>query len=62
MRNIRIEKFFIAEGKAVRGTSEKAKGEKPVYHLNAVYERGAVGIEIKQVEKRKTRSSACRII
>ncbi len=45
------------DGKTVRGASKKSKGEKPVYHLNAVYERGAVGVEIKRVGKKENEIS-----
>ncbi len=31
-------KILHVDGKAGRATSEKSKGEKPVYHLNAMYE------------------------
>ena len=43
------KKALHIDGKAVRGASEKSKGEKPIYHLNAMYEGGAIGVEIKRV-------------
>lgn len=43
------KKALHIDGKAVRGASEKSKGEKPIYHLNAMYEGGAVGVEIERV-------------
>lgn len=33
-------KVLHIDGKAVRAASEKSKGEKPIYHLNAMYEGG----------------------
>lgn len=43
------KKVLHIDGKEVRAASEKSKGEKPVYHLNGMYEGGTVGIEIKRV-------------
>lgn len=43
------KKALHIDGKAVRGASEKSEGEKPIYHLNAMYEGGTVGVEIKRV-------------
>lgn len=47
------KKVLHIDGKAVRGASEKSNGEKPVYHLNAMYEGGAVGVEIKRVGEKE---------
>lgn len=48
-------KVLHIDGKAVRGASEKSKGESPVYHLNAMYAGESVGIEIKRVGEKKMR-------
>lgn len=50
-------KVLHIDGKAVRGASEKSKGEKPVYHLNAMYEGGTVGVEIKRVGEKENEIS-----
>lgn len=47
------KKVLHIDGKAVRGAGEKSKGKSPVYHLNAMYEGGSVGIEIKRVGKKE---------
>lgn len=44
-------------GKAVTGASEKSKGEKPVYHPNAMYEGGVFGVERKRVGKKENEMS-----
>ena len=36
-----------------KGVSKKSNVEKLVYHLNAMYEGGTVGVEIKQVIKKE---------
>lgn len=51
------KKALHIDGKAVRGGSEKSKGEKPVYHLNAMYEGGTIGIEIKRVGEKENEIS-----
>lgn len=51
------KKVLHIDGKAVRAASEKSKGEKPVYHLNGMYEGGAVGIEIKRVGEKENEIS-----
>lgn len=45
------------DGKAVRAASEKSKGEKPVYHLNGMYEGGSIGVEIKRVGEKENEIS-----
>lgn len=50
-------KVLHIDGKAVRGASEKSKGEKPVYHLNAMYEGESVGLEIKRVGEKENEIS-----
>ena len=50
-------KALHIDGKAVRGASEKSKGENPIYHLNAMYEGGAVGVEIKRVGEKENEIS-----
>lgn len=51
------KKALHIDGKAVRGGSEKSKGEKPVYHLNAMYEGGTIGVEIKRVGEKENEIS-----
>lgn len=51
------KKALHIDGKAVRGASEKSKGEKPIYHLNAMYEGGAVRVEIKRVGEKENEIS-----
>lgn len=43
------KKVLHIDGKAVRGASEKSKGEKPACHLNAMYEGESVGLEITRI-------------
>lgn len=50
-------KVLHIDGKAVRAASEKAKGEKPVYHLNGMYEGGSVGVEVKRVGEKENEIS-----
>lgn len=50
-------KALHIDGKAVRGGSEKSKGEKPVYHLNAMYEGRSVGVEIRRVGEKENEIS-----
>ena len=51
------KKALHIDGKAVRGASERSKGEKPIYHLNAMYEGGTVGVEIKRVGEKENEIS-----
>lgn len=51
------KKVLHIDGKAVRGASEKSKGEKPIYHLNAMYEGGTIGVEIKRVGEKENEIS-----
>lgn len=51
------KKVLHIDGKAVRAASEKTKGEKPVYHLNGMYEGGSVGVEIKRVGEKENEIS-----
>lgn len=51
------KKALHIDGKAVRGASEKSKGEKPVYYLDAMYEGGAVGVEIRRVGEKENEIS-----
>lgn len=50
-------KVLHIDGKAVRAASEKSKGEKPIYHLNAMYEGGSIGVEIKRVGEKENEIS-----
>lgn len=47
-RNVGL-KILHVDGKASRAASEKSKGEKPVYHLNAMYEGESIGVTVKRV-------------
>lgn len=51
------KKVLHIDGKAVRAASEKSKGEKPIYHLNGMYEGGAIGVEIKRVGEKENEIS-----
>ena len=51
------KKVLHIDGKAVRAASEKSKGEKPIYHLNAMYEGESVGVEIKRVGEKENEIS-----
>lgn len=51
------KKVLHIDGKAVRSAGEKSKGEKPIYHLNAMYEGGAIGVEIKRVGEKENEIS-----
>lgn len=51
------KKALHIDGKAARGSSEKSKGEKPVYHLNAMYEGGTIGVEIRRVGEKENEIS-----
>ena len=53
----RDKKILHIDGKAVRAASEKSKGEKPIYHLNAMYEGESIGVEIKRVGKKENEIS-----
>ena len=46
-------KVLHIDGKAARGASEKSKGEKPAYHLNAMYEGESIGVEIRRVGEKE---------
>ena len=46
-------KILHIDGKAARGASEKSKGEKPVYHLNAMYEGESIGVEISRIGEKE---------
>lgn len=50
-------KVLHIDGKAVRAASEKSKGEKPVYHLNAMYEGESIGVEVKRVGEKENEIS-----
>lgn len=50
-------KVLHVDGKAVRGASENSKGERPVYHLNAMCAGGAVRVEIKRVGEKENEIS-----
>lgn len=50
-------KVLHIDGKAVRAASEKSKGEKPVYHLNAMYEGESIGVEIKRVGEKENETT-----
>ena len=50
-------KVLHIDGKAVRAASEKSKGEKPVYHLNAMYEGESIGVMVKRVGDKENESS-----
>lgn len=50
-------KVLHIDGKAVRAASGKSKGEKPIYHLNAMYEGESVGVEIKRVGEKENEIS-----
>jgi len=50
-------KVLHIDGKAVRAASEKAKGENPIYHLNAMYEGESVGLEVKRVGEKENEIS-----
>ncbi len=51
------KKALYIDGKAVRGASESSKGEKPVYHLNAMYEGRAIGVGLKRVGEKENEIS-----
>lgn len=50
-------KILHVDGKADRAASEKSKGEKPVYHLNAMYEGESIGVEVKRVGEKENEIS-----
>ncbi len=52
-------KILHVDGKTVRAASEKSRNEKPIYHLNAMYEGESIGVEVKRVGERKMKSVAC---
>lgn len=51
------KKVLHIDGKAVRAASEKSKREKPVYHLNAMYEGESIGVEIKRIGEKENEIS-----
>lgn len=53
----RDKKILHIDGKAVRAASEKTKGEKAIYHLNAMYEGESIGVEIKRVGEKENEIS-----
>lgn len=40
------KKVLHIDGKAVKAASEKSNGERPLYHLNAMYEGGSIGVVV----------------
>lgn len=46
-------KILHVDGKASRASSEKTKGEKPIYHLNAMYEGESIGVMVKRVGEKE---------
>ena len=50
-------KILHIDGKAARGASEKSKGEKPIYHLNAMYEGESIGVEISRIGEKENEIS-----
>ena len=51
------KKVLHIDGKAVRAASEKSKGEKSIYHLNAMYEGESIGVGIKRVGEKENEIS-----
>lgn len=51
------KKVLHIDGKAVRAAGEKSKGEKPVYHLNGMYEGGTIGVKVKRVGEKENEIS-----
>ena len=50
-------KILRVDGKAVRAASEKGKGEKPRYLLNAMYEGESIGLKVKEVGEKENEIS-----
>ena len=50
-------KILHIDGKAVRAASEKGKGEKPRYLLNAMYEGESIGLKLKEVGEKENEIS-----
>lgn len=50
-------KILHVDGKAVRGAGEKSSGERPVYHLNAMYEGESIGVVMKRVGEKENEIS-----
>ena len=50
-------KILRIDGKAVRAASEKGKGEKPRYLLNAMYEGESIGLKVKEVGEKENEIS-----
>lgn len=50
-------KILHVDGKAVRAASEKGKGEKPRYLLNAMYEGESIGLKVKEVGEKENEIS-----
>lgn len=46
-------KILHIDGKAVRAASEKGKGERPRYLLNAMYEGESIGLKLKEVGEKE---------
>ncbi len=51
-------KILHVDGKAVRAAGEKSRGEKPVYHLNAMYEGESIGVKIERIGEKENEISA----
>lgn len=51
------KKVLHIDGKAARAASEKSKGEKPSYHLNAMYEGESIGVVVKRVGEKENEIS-----
>ncbi len=50
-------RILHVDGKAGRAASGKSKGEKPIYHLNAMYEGESIGVEVKRVGEKENEIS-----
>lgn len=50
-------KILHIDGKAVRGASEKSRGEKPRYLLNAMYEGESLGLKLQEVGEKENEIS-----
>lgn len=50
-------KVLHVDGKAACAAAEKSKGEKPIYHLNAMYEGESIGVEMKRVGEKENEIS-----
>lgn len=47
-----------ADGKAIKGATAKAEGEKPVYMMNAMYEGESIGLKIAKIGEKENEISA----